>query len=116
MRHQKRKKTLGRERGQRKALLVSLSNNLIQKGRITTTEPKAKFIRPIVEKMVTKAGKNTLAQKRELMKALNNEGSVKILMEKLGPKYKDRNGGYLRIIKAGQRKGDNAKLAIIEFV
>lgn len=117
MRHRKKKKILGRKKGPRKALLVSLANSLVQKGRITTTEAKAKALRPMVEKLVTLARKNTLGSRRLILKRLNNdEGSAKILLEKIGPKYKDRKGGYLRIIRAGRRKGDNAEMAIIEFV
>ena len=116
MRHQKKKKILGREKHQRKALLVSLCNNLILNGKITTTLAKAKFMKPELEKLITKAKSNTLANKRQLQKALNNEKTVKMLLEKIGPKYKERPGGYLRIIKVGERKGDRAKLALIEFV
>ncbi|MBU0670664.1 50S ribosomal protein L17 [Patescibacteria group bacterium] len=116
MRHQKKKTTLGRENAQRKALFVSLANNLIIHNRIKTTEVKAKALRPIVEKLVTKAKNQNLAGRRNIIKYLNNEKSAKILMEKIAPKYKDRQGGYLRILKMGERKGDNAKIVLIEFV
>jgi large subunit ribosomal protein L17 len=116
MRHRSTKKTFGRKTGPRKALTKNLAQSLILYGKIKTTETKAKYIKPKVEKLVTKAVENTLHTRRELMKKLPTKNAVNKLLEVLGPKYKDRKGGYLRIIKIGERKGDAAKMVQIEFV
>jgi len=116
MRHQKTKRSFGRTTGPRKALLKNLLNSLILYEKIKTTEIKAKEIRPLMEKMVTRAKKDTLANRREIMKTIPTQNAFKKLFEVIGPKYKERKGGYLRIVKLGERKGDNAKMAIIEFV
>ena len=116
MNHQIKQRSLGRKTGPRKALLKNLLNSLILHEKIKTTETKAKEIRPLMEKMITRAKVDSLHNRREVMKKLPTQNSVKKLFEVLGPKYKERKGGYLRIIKTGERKGDNAKMAIIEFV
>ena len=116
MRHQKQQNKLGRKVGPRKALIRSLAYSLIVHEKITTTLIKAKAIRPIVEKMVTKAKIDNLTNRRVLVRALAKDKAVKKLLEVLGPKYKERQGGYLRIIKLEPRRGDAAKMAIIEFV
>lgn len=115
MRHGNVNRKFGRERGQRKAMLASLARNLIIKGRIKTTEARAKEIRPMVEKMVTKGKTATLASRRALIAALHDERVVRKLV-KTADTYKERSGGYLRIVKMGPRKGDAAPMAIIEFV
>jgi len=116
MYHLKNKKTLGRKVGPRKALTKNLAQSLVLYEKIKTTETKAKYIKPKVEKMVTRAFENTLHNRRELMKKLLTKNAVKKLLEVLGPRYKDRKGGYLRIVKLGERKGDGAKMVQIEFV
>ena len=116
MKHQKTTKTLGRKKGPKKALLKNLANSLILYEKMKTTEIKAKVIKPLVEKMVTRAKKDNLANRREIMKFLPTQNAVKKLFEVIGPKYKERNGGYLRIVKIGERKGDGAKMAVLEFV
>ena len=116
MQHQKTKKTLGRKSGPRKALLKNLLNSLILYEKITTTQVKAKSIKPLMERMVTRSKIDTLHNRRELMKKLPTKNAVKKMFEVIGPKYKDRKGGYLRIVKNGERKGDGAKIAVIEFV
>ena len=116
MRHQKKIKHLDRNAQQRKALLKNLANSLILYERIKTTEAKAKVLKPKVEKMITKAKKNDLQARRDLLQILPTKNAVKKLLEVYGPKYKDRQGGYLRIIKSEPRQGDGAKTAIIEFV
>jgi len=116
MRHQKTNKTLGRKRGPRKALEKNLAQSLVVYEKIKTTEVKAKYLKPKVEKMITRAKKDTLANRREIMKKIPTQNAVKKLFEVLGPRYLDRQGGYLRIVKIGERKGDGAKMAIIEFV
>ena len=116
MRHRSTKKTLGRKTGPRKALTKNLAQSLILYEKIKTTETKAKYLKPKVEKMVTRAQENTLHNRRELIKKLPTKNAVSKLLEVLGPRYKDRNGGYLRIIKINERKGDATKMAQIEFV
>jgi large subunit ribosomal protein L17 len=116
MRHRNTKKTLGRTKSPREALLKGLANSLIMHGRITTTVTKAKVLRPYVERLVTRSRKPSLHVRRYLMSALTSEPSVKKLLADIGPKYADRNGGYTRIIKSGRRLGDASITAIIEFV
>ena len=116
MRHRKKNKILDRKAGPRKALLRSLATNLIMYEKIKTTEGKAKVLRPIAEKMITKGKKNNLVTRRELKKYLYLENAVKKVLEELSPRYMDRKGGYTRIIKIGSRQGDAAKMVQIEFV
>jgi len=116
MRHNSKKFTLGREADQRKALMRSLCESLVLHGGIKTTEAKAKALRRVFEPLVTKARKNTLAARREIMKVLFTEKAVKKMMEEVGPNYKTREGGYTRIIKLPVRKNDAAKMARIELV
>ena len=113
--HSQKTKKLGRKRNVRNALLKTMAVSLIRDGKICTTETKAKVLRPIVEKLVTKAKKGDLATKRFINTKIG-ESSTKKLTETIAPKYKDRNGGYLRITKLNDRKNDGAKLAQIEFV
>lgn len=115
MRHRRKGKILGRKIGPRRALMKSLANSLILNGRIITTETKAKALRPIIEKQVTRAKTKTLASRRKLLKFLN-EKAVNKLLNELGPFYQKRKGGYTRIMKIGRRQGDNADIALIEFV
>jgi len=116
MRHKKTKRTLGRKSGPRKALIKNLLNSLILYEKIKTTETKAKEIKPLIERMVTRAKKDTLHNRREIMKTIPTKNAVKKLFEVIGPKYKERKGGYLRIVKLGERKGDAAPIVLIEFV
>jgi large subunit ribosomal protein L17 len=106
---------IGRNREQRKALLRSLSNDLITRGSITTTEAKAKALKPFVEKMVTHAKKGSLASRRYVLRFLT-QGSTHKLFDEIAPNYTDRVGGYTRIIKAPIRTSDVSKMAIIELV
>lgn len=115
MKHHKKQRKLGRERGQRAALLRSLARSLILKGRIQTTEARAKEIRPLVEKMITRGRIATLANRRMLIAQLHDLDAVSKLISK-AEGYKTRPGGYLRIVKMGQRKGDGSPMAVIEFV
>lgn len=108
---------LSREAGPRKAMLKNLASQVILHEKITTTLEKAKEIRPIVEKLITKAKKGTIADRRIAGAFLsNNDRSLEKLFVDLGPLYKDRNGGYTRIVKLGNRKGDNAKMAQIQLL
>lgn len=116
MRHQKTTPKLGRKVGPRKALLKNLANSLILYEKIKTTEAKAKVLKPKVEKMVTRAKVDNLHNRRELLKALPTKNAARKLFEVFAPKYKDRKGGYLRIVKLEPRKGDGASMAVIEFV
>ena len=117
MRHSNSKRKFGRVKNQRNALLSSLALNLIVRGKIKTTEPKAKELRPFIEKLVTNAKKGNLATRRLIISKLSNRGpEVKKLFEVIAPKYKERSGGYTRVLKLGVRKSDGAKMAVIEFV
>ncbi|QBJ95522.1 50S ribosomal protein L17 [Rhodococcus sp. ABRD24] len=99
-----------------KAIFANLATALFEHGRITTTESKAKALRPYAEKLVTHAKAGTLAHRREVLKVIRNKDVVHTLFAEIGPFYADRNGGYTRIIKTVPRKGDNAPMAIIELV
>lgn len=115
MRHGNVNRKFGRESGQRRALLRSLARSLIIRGRMQTTLAKAKEIRPMVEKMVTRGRTDTLHNRRQLISVLGDERAAKKLMA-TAKNYDGRAGGYLRIVKMGPRKGDAAQMAIIEFV
>ena len=115
MRHHANTRKFGREKNQRHALLRSLARNLIRDERIRTTTAKAKELRPFVEKIVTEAKKGTMASRRLIGARLSPKAVGKIFKD-IAPKYKDRQGGYTRIIKTDIRKSDGAKMAIIELV
>ena len=107
----------GRTSSVRKALLVSLAKSLVRYERIRTTLPKAKDLRPFVEKLITIAKENTLANRRRLLAVFFNDNKiVSKMMSELATRYSGRNGGYTRIYKAGFRQGDNAPVGIIELV
>lgn len=117
MRHHDANRTFGRSKNQRSALLKGLGASLIEHGRIMTTEAKAKELRPSIEKMVTKAKNPTLSNRRLLLSSLyNNTKIVEKLISDIAPKYAERAGGYTRITKLAQRKGDASKMALIEFI
>lgn len=116
MKHHKNKRTLGRPKDQRNALLRSLAVSLIAKEKIVTTEAKAKELRPYIEKLVTKARSNSLATIRLLDSRLSNERAVSKLLNTIAKRYESRAGGYTRIIKLPARLNDGAKMAHIEFV
>lgn len=115
MRHGNHNRKFGRERNQRKALLKSLAYSLVMKEKIKTTEPKAKEVRPFVEKLVTLGKSGTIASRRLLETRVGKIAGKKIALT-LSPRYKTTKGGYTRITKLIQRKSDGAKMAIIEFV
>jgi large subunit ribosomal protein L17 len=117
MRHGNNKRKFGRVRKVRKALINTLALNLIVRGKIKTTEPKAKEIRPFVEKLITGAKRGDMATRRLIIaKLFNRSREVKKLFDVIAPKYKERKGGYTRIIKLGSRKSDGAAMAVIEFI
>ncbi|WP_327148364.1 50S ribosomal protein L17 [Nocardia sp. NBC_01329] len=99
-----------------KAIFANLATALFEHGRITTTEAKAKALRPYAEKLVTKAKAGTLADRREVLKVIRNKDVVHDLFAEIGPSFEGRSGGYTRIVKTLPRKGDNAPMAIIELV
>jgi large subunit ribosomal protein L17 len=116
MRHQKQGRKLNRTASHRKAMFANMAASLIQHEQIVTTLPKAKDLRPIAEKLITLGKRGDLHARRQAISQIRDVEQVKKLFEVLGPRYKDRNGGYCRVLKAGFRFGDNAPLAVIEFV
>tara|TARA_Y100000052_G_C2897619_1_gene54774 strand:+ start:114 stop:536 length:423 start_codon:yes stop_codon:yes gene_type:complete len=116
MRHGLAHRKLNRTSEHRKAMFANMASSLIEHEQIVTTVPKAKELRPIVEKLVTLAKKGDLASRRRAISKLRNQDMAKKLFDVLGPRYEERNGGYVRIMKAGFRHGDNAPMAVIEFV
>ncbi|MFN3994416.1 MAG: 50S ribosomal protein L17 [Tabrizicola flagellatus] len=116
MRHARGYRRLNRTHEHRKALFANMAGSLIEHEQIKTTLPKAKELRPIVEKLVTLAKRGDLHARRQAAAALKQDMHVTRLFDVLAPRYKDRQGGYVRILKAGFRYGDMAPMAIIEFV
>ena len=116
MRHGISQRKLSRKSGHRTALFRNMSAALIKHEQILTTLPKAKELRPYVEKLVTLAKRGGLSNRRLAMSRLQDETQLKKLFDVLADRYSDREGGYVRIIKAGYRASDSAQLAIIEFV
>ena len=116
MRHGNAHRKLNRTAEHRKAMFANMAAALIKHEQIVTTLPKAKELRPIVEKLVTLGKRGDLHARRQAVSQMRDIEMAKKLFEVLGPRYKDRNGGYTRIIKAGFRYGDNAPMAVIEFV
>ena len=107
---------LGGSSSHQKAILANLATSLFEHGRIKTTEPKARALRPYAEKLITHAKKGTLHNRREVLKKIRDKDVVHTLFAEIGPFFSDRNGGYTRIIKVEARKGDNAPMAVIELV
>ena len=118
MRHMKAGRTFNRDTNARKAMFIGLAKNLIEREQIKTTLPKAKDLRSVVEKMITRAKVDSVANRRLIASELGNgaDATVKKLFAVLGPRYAKRNGGYTRVLKAGFRYGDAAPMAIIELV
>jgi len=116
MRHRKTNVTLDRKASARNALLKGLATQVIQYEHIVTTTARAKAVKPIVETLITRSKNNTLATRRYLMRHVTSALAVDKCLEVLGPRYRDRKGGYLRIIPLGPRKGDGADQSKIEFV
>jgi large subunit ribosomal protein L17 len=117
MRHHSTQKKFGRTTDIRRAFFRSLMNALIEHGRITTTLPRAKAIRPMIEKMVTLARSNSLASRRIISARLGNQPErTAQLINDIAPRYQERTGGYTRILKLPQRSSDGSPMAIIEFV
>ena len=116
MRHGNRGRKLSRTASHRKAMFANMSAALIKHEQIVTTLPKAKDLRPIVEKLITLGKRGDLHARRQAIAQIRDEAQVAKLFAVLGPRYAERQGGYIRILKAGFRYGDNAPMAVIEFV
>ncbi|KEC54524.1 50S ribosomal protein L17 [Bartonella koehlerae] len=116
MRHSKSGRKLNRTASHRKAMFANMAISLIEHEQIVTTLPKAKEIRPIVEKLVTLGKRGGVHARRQAIASLRDAEKVAKLFDTLAPRYALRNGGYLRIMKAGFRTGDNAPMAVVEFV
>ncbi len=116
MYHGRAKRRFNRTAEHRKAMFANMCQNLIKHEQIMTTLPKAKDLRPVVEKLITLGKRGDLHARRQAIAQIKDVALVKKLFDVLGPRYKARNGGYTRVMKAGFRYGDNAPLAVIEFV
>ena len=116
MRHGNAHRKLNRTAEHRRAMFANMCASLIKHEQIVTTLPKAKELRPIVERLVTLGKKGGLSMRRQAISEMRDADMVKKLFDVLAPRYKDRHGGYTRIIKAGYRYGDSAAMAVIEFV
>lgn len=116
MRHLRKKGKLSLKAAPRKALLRGLATNLVLKNKIQTTATRAKVLRPIIEKYITISRAGDLTARRRLLSYFYSAAAVNKLLTEIGPKYKERRGGYTRIVKLAPRSGDAAKMALIEFV
>ena len=116
MRHRKSGRKLNRTPSHRKAMFANMAASLIKHEQIVTTLPKAKEVRPIVEKLITLGKRGDLHARRQAISRIRDVEMVRKLFDAIATRYADRNGGYLRIMRAGFRKGDSAPLAVIEFV
>lgn len=116
MRHRNQGRKLGKKTQHRNAMFANMAAALIKHEQIKTTLPKAKELRPVVEKLVTLSRRNNLHARRLALSQIRDETQVKKLFEVIGPRYASRPGGYTRVLKAGFRHGDNAPMAFIEFV
>jgi len=116
MRHGVAHRKLNRTSSHRKAMFANMAASLIEHEQIVTTLPKAKEMKPIMDKLVTLAKKGDLHARRQAIAKVRDKDAVRKLFEVMGDRYKDRNGGYTRVLKAGYRYGDNAPMAVIELV
>ena len=116
MRHRKQGRKLNRTASHRKAMFANMSAALIEHEQIVTTLPKAKELRSVVDKLISLGKRGDLHARRQAISKIRDVEQVKKLFDTLGPRYKDRNGGYTRVLKAGFRYGDNAPMAVIELV
>src|SRR3954452_8461349 len=107
---------LGGSPAHQKLIISNLATSLFEHGRITTTEAKARVLRPVAERLITKAKKGDLHNRRQVLSTIRDKGVVHTLFEEIAPRYAERPGGYTRITKLGPRKGDNAPMAVIELV
>ncbi len=116
MRHRKAHRKLGRTASHRKALVSNVATSLFEHKQVRTTTIKAKEIRKKVDKLITFAKSGTVADRRQVLRIIRNKKIVRSLFDEIAPTYKDRNGGYTRVIKLGRRRGDGAELALLELV
>ncbi len=116
MRHRRSGRKLNRTSSHRKAMFANMAGSLLEHEQITTTLPKAKELRRIADKIITLGKRGNLHARRQVFAILHNEDLVKKLFGPLADRYKERNGGYTRVLKAGFRRGDNAPMAVIELV
>jgi large subunit ribosomal protein L17 len=116
MRHRNAHRKLSRNTSHRRALLRNLVTDFLEHGRLMTTLPKAKEVRPLAEKMITLGKRDSLHARRQVQSYLMRDGIAKTVFDTIAPRFADRKGGYSRIIKLGHRKGDGADLAIIELL
>ncbi|CAL9450361.1 50S ribosomal protein L17 [Streptomyces sp. enrichment culture] len=107
---------MGGSAAHEKLMLANLAKSLFEHGRITTTEAKARKLRPYAERLITKAKKGDLHNRRQVLQVITDKGIVHTLFTEIGPRYENRPGGYTRITKIGNRRGDNAPMAVIELV
>ena len=116
MRHKKVNAKLNRTAGHRKALYSNVATSLFEHKQVKTTTAKAKAIRKAVDRLITFAKRGTLADRRQVLRTIHNKSIVKNLFDEIAPTYKERDGGYTRVIKLGRRKGDGAEMALLELV
>lgn len=116
MRHRKDHKKLGRTVGHRNALIGNMTTSLLEHKQIKTTTAKAKEIRRAAEKIITFAKRGTLADRRHVLRIIRDKKVVRNLFEEIAPSFKQRNGGYTRVVKLGRRRGDGAEMAILELI
>jgi large subunit ribosomal protein L17 len=116
MRHGRKAKKFRREKGPRKALFVTLATQLLEYGRIRTGLEKAKYLRGVVEPLITRAKSGTVHDRREVSRIIHNPETLKKLFSEIAPLYKDRKGGYTRVLHMDARPGDNAEMALIELI
>ena len=116
MRHGLAHRKLNKTTSHRKAMFANMAASLITHEQITTTLPKAKEMAPLMDKLITLAKKGDLAARRQAIAKVRDEDAVRKLFDVMGDRYKDRNGGYTRVMKAGNRPGDNAPVAVLELV
>jgi len=112
----KKSPRLGGSPSHQRLIVANLATQLFEHGRITTTEAKARVLRPVAEKLITKAKRGDLHNRRRVLRVVRDKSVVHILFTEIAPRYENRNGGYTRIVKVGPRKGDNAPMAVIELV
>jgi len=115
MRHRKKGRELSRTSSHKRAMLRNMATSLIQHERIRTTEAKAKELRPVVEKLITIGGTDDVHSRRRARRMIQDRAVLQKLFDEVGPRFRERPGGYTRILKLGARKGDGAELAIIEL-
>ena len=116
MRHRKDNRKLGRTASHRKALLSNLASALFEHKHVKTTTAKAKEVQRSADRLITFAKRGSLADRRQVLRFIRDRNIVKSLFDDIAPKFKDRNGGYTRVIKLGQRRGDGAEMALVELV